>query len=706
MWKIVILFIFLYSPMHAQSQSFETYLSHAQQGDAASMYYVGTCLINGRGVAKDEKQGFEWCYKAAQKDNIDGMTQVGWCYTSGTGVVKNKKLGFEYSLKAAQKGQSVAQYNTGINYFYGNGTEINEQLGFEWCLKSAMNNYAVAENHIGYCYTTGTGVAKDEKQGFDWFVKASKHGDEVAQYNLARIYNAGTLVELNTEVAFNWFLKSAEQGYALSQGQVGYRYYNGIGVPKNLDEAFKWFMKASKNGNVQAMKSLGACYYNGEGVAVNTEEGFRWYLEAANMGDYEAMGAVCRCYLNGDGVSKNEQKGFEWGLKAAEGSCAFAQFIVGNCYRDGQGTQQDYKKAFYWYEKAAEQNLLDAYNALAYFYIQGSGINKDEAKAFEMINKAIELDPNNLNYKDTKGELYSIVGEKEKALAMLDEISKTDPSFFKNANSQLYQYAKKVRGVNNVDIDIPETDTKAPNTFAVIIANENYKRVASVPFALNDGEIFAEYCQKTLGISEQNIHLVKDATLNDLKFNIKWLQNVLKAYNGEASVIFYYAGHGIPDEQSKTAFILPVDGYGTDVSTGYSLIDLYKALGELPSKKISVFLDACFSGVKRDGGMLASARGVAIKVKKTQPKGNMVIFSAAQNDETAYPYKEQKHGLFTYNLLKKIQETKGEVTLGDLSDFKKKQVERQSVVTNGKLQSPSVIGSSVGNDDWRLWKLK
>lgn len=521
-----------------------------------------------------------------------------------------------------------------------------------------MNGYSLAESQVGYCYSRGKGVEKDEKQGLDWYMKAAKHGDAAAQYNLAYTYTTGALVELNTEEAFKWFLKSAEQGYALSQGQVGYRYYNGIGVSKNLEEAFKWFQKAANNGNVQAMKSLGACYYNGDGIAINTEEGFKWYLKAANLNDNEAMGEVGYSYLNGIGTLKDEKKGFEWGLKSAEEGCASSQWLVGNCYNYGQGTERDYKKAFYWYQKATEQHLGDAYNALAYCYIWGHGINKNETKAFETINKAIELAPNNLDYKDTKGELYSIVGEKEKALAIFDEIIKIEPSYFKGVDSQLYQYVKKVRGVDNVDIDIPQIDTKNPNTFAVIIANENYKRVDNVPFALNDGEIFAEYCKKTLGLSEQNLHFVKDATLNDLKFNMKWLQNILKTYNGEASVIFYYAGHGIPDEQNKTAFILPVDGYGSDASTGYSLTDLYNFLGELPSKKISVFLDACFSGAKREGDMLASARGVAIKVKETQPKGNMVVFSAAQNDETAYPYKEQKHGLFTYYLLKKYKKQK------------------------------------------------
>lgn len=126
------------------------------------------------------------------------------------------------------------------------------------------------------------------------------------------------------------------------------------------------------------------------------------------------------------------------------------------------------------------------------------------------------------------------------------------------------------------------------------------------------------------------MHFITNATLNNIKHEIKWLQDVIAVYKGEAKAIFYYAGHGIPDEQNKSAYLLPIDGYGSDVTTGYALEDLYKALGSLPSKSVTVFLDACFSGAKRDGDMLASARGVAIKVKQATPVGNIVVFSAAQ----------------------------------------------------------------------------
>lgn len=72
--------------------------------------------------------------------------------------------------------------------------------------------------------------------------------------------------------------------------------------------------------------------------------------------------------------------------------------------------------------------------------------------------------------------------------------------------------------------------------------------------------------------------------------------------------------------------MLPIDGYGSDVTTGYALDDLFKTLGNMPSKSVTIFLDACFSGAKRDGDMLASTRGVAIKVKQNAPQGNMVVF--------------------------------------------------------------------------------
>lgn len=263
---------------------------------------------------------------------------------------------------------------------------------------------------------------------------------------------------------------------------------------------------------------------------------------------------------------------------------------------------------------------------------------------------------------------------------------------------------KRASLVSVVDENIPVTNQKSSKTFAVIIANENYQSVAPVPFALNDGNIFREYCLKTLGIPEKHIKYVPNATGNQIKAQVNWLQTICEVFE-DAQIIFYYAGHGIPDESSRTAYLLPVDGLGTDVTTGYKLDDLYSALGNIPANNVTVFMDACFSGSKREQGMLASARGVAIKARSGMPQGNMVVFSAAQSDETAYPDYEEKHGMFTYYLLKKLQDTEGNVTLQELGEYIIDNVRKRSAV-NGKLQTPCVTPSASLDASWREWKLK
>ena len=269
----------------------------------------------------------------------------------------------------------------------------------------------------------------------------------------------------------------------------------------------------------------------------------------------------------------------------------------------------------------------------------------------------------------------------------------------KKANSQLEVVD------NALDINIPVTNEENKKTFAVIIGNENYERVTKVQYALNDAKVFASYCKKTLGLPKDNIRIYRDATYGTMLSALDDIKSIASAFEGDLNVIFYYAGHGVPSESDKTAYLLPVDASGQHTEVCLSTKRLYDTLDGLHAKRVLVFMDACFSGAQRGEGMLASARGVALKVKQDAPKGNMVVFSAATGDETAYPYKEKGHGLFTYYLLKKLQHTKGDVTLGELSDYVNKEVRRQSVVINHKSQSPTVVPAA-GMSDWTSIKLK
>ena len=263
-------------------------------------------------------------------------------------------------------------------------------------------------------------------------------------------------------------------------------------------------------------------------------------------------------------------------------------------------------------------------------------------------------------------------------------------------------------GSSDVDENIPETPTDNTRTFAVIIANQHYTNIpgGDVLLALNDGSTMAKYCHQTLGMPKENVRYYADASYGTMLRAIQDIKQIAASFHGDINIVFYYAGHGIPNEQTKDAYLLPTDADGLQTEGCYSLNRLYAELGSTGAKQIVVFLDACFSGSKRGEGMLAMARGIGVKPKREDPNGNMVVFTAASGEETAYPYSVKGHGLFTYYLLKKLQETQGDVTLGELGSYVSENVRQQSAVINRKPQTPTFTPSSALAESWQDLKLR
>ncbi|OFY34256.1 MAG: hypothetical protein A2275_01370 [Bacteroidetes bacterium RIFOXYA12_FULL_35_11] len=264
----------------------------------------------------------------------------------------------------------------------------------------------------------------------------------------------------------------------------------------------------------------------------------------------------------------------------------------------------------------------------------------------------------------------------------------------------------------DVDNQIPVTPTKNPYRFALVIGNEDYNSFqkglsteVNVAFAENDARIFAEYVTQTLGVPDENLTMLINANAMDMNRALKKINLLIKNTAGKAEIIFYYAGHGFPDEKTQEPYLMPVDVSGSELDFAIKLNTLYKSLTEYPSQKITVFLDACFSGGARDQGLLA-ARGVKIKPKEGQLNGKMVVFSASSGEQSSLPYKEKKHGLFTYFLLRKLQESRGVLTYKQLSDYLTEQVGVKSIIINNKEQNPQTNVSVGAQDIWKLWSFK
>lgn len=309
--------------------------------------------------------------------------------------------------------------------------------------------------------------------------------------------------------------------------------------------------------------------------------------------------------------------------------------------------------------------------------------------------------------KTTPYTRYIMGSEEDVVSPVIAVVKNPNPIDEQSIEMAIGKQGKRIVTPSDVDLDIPAGNVLRSNSFALIIANENYDKLADVAFARHDGEVLAEYCIKTLGLPKSNVRTYYDATYGQMREAIRDIRSIADAYGGDIDLMVYYAGHGAPDERTARAFLLPTDA--ARVSAEYCLgrDEMLKEIAAMPTRSTVVLFDACFTGAERTevaGKMLSEGRSVEIEPEElTIPKTgreHMTVICATSGRQTAIPDRENSHGLFTYCLLKKLRESNGDVTLGDLWNYLDQNVGRRSSVL-GKVQRPSVEGPS----GWKHGKL-
>jgi hypothetical protein len=261
-----------------------------------------------------------------------------------------------------------------------------------------------------------------------------------------------------------------------------------------------------------------------------------------------------------------------------------------------------------------------------------------------------------------------------------------------------------------VDVNVPETSVKRPNRYALIIGNEDYvqfqtglTREQNVAFARNDAIVFRDYAVKTLGCPENQVYLLTDATKGQMNREIQRIKELVKLQPG-SELIFYYAGHGLPDFATQKGYLIPVDVSAANVTDGIGLADLYSTLASSQASRVTVFLDACFSGGGRGENGLLAARTVKIRPTGDLIDGNIIVYTAASGEEVSLPLKKESHGLFTYYVLQKLKDTAGVVTMQELKAYLENEIPKSSLIENGMKQTPQVLVSPKLEDNWAQWK--
>ena len=124
----------------------------------------------------------------------------------------------------------------------------------------------------------------------------------------------------------------------------------------------------------------------------------------------------------------------------------------------------------------------------------------------------------------------------------------------------------------------------------------------------------------------------------------------------KTELFIFFAGHGLASINGEELYILPQDSVPTLLrETALSRKDLFDIILALEPKSVTMFFDACYSGITRDEEtLLASARGLK-KIKEDDIPKNFTIFSASGMDQISSGLDEAEHGIFSYYVMKGLE---------------------------------------------------
>lgn len=216
-----------------------------------------------------------------------------------------------------------------------------------------------------------------------------------------------------------------------------------------------------------------------------------------------------------------------------------------------------------------------------------------------------------------------------------------------------FNNSNATRIISKVDENIPKSSHLAENTFAFIIANENYLNIPHSAYSINDGEVLKKYCTLSFGIPERNVTLFADATYGNIMSMIKRLEEISDVYDGDASFLIYFSGLGYVNPETNRRVLLPIDASPNISSTMLEIDALFERLSKCKAKEYICIFDAPFNGEDRSGNLISSGRGIAIKGTIERPNNITVIMPG--NEGRSNSYETLQHGLLTYCLLEIVQ---------------------------------------------------
>jgi peptidoglycan hydrolase-like protein with peptidoglycan-binding domain len=126
--------------------------------------------------------------------------------------------------------------------------------------------------------------------------------------------------------------------------------------------------------------------------------------------------------------------------------------------------------------------------------------------------------------------------------------------------------------------------------YAVVIGNNNYKKLPKLKTAVEDAKAVAATLEQEYGFT---VSLLTDASEEQI---VGALDALRRKLTPQDNLLIYYAGHGWYDDGAERGYWLPVDAVADNQSHWISNADITDSLKAMQAKHVLVVADSCYSG--------------------------------------------------------------------------------------------------------------
>lgn len=357
---------------------------------------LGIRYANGsKGVSKNIEEAAFWFLQGASNGNKYAQNNIAWRYYEGYGVTKDLAEALYWFDRSGKQNFYEAALMAGKMYFYGEGTEVNYYKALRCFKNAAFGDIPEGKYYYGMCFAFGYGTEVDPTKALIWANRAIEDEYYSSYWTLGRMYSRAEGVEWDFEKAEYYFRMGVKHKISNCANDLGIGYEKGTFVEKDINKAFEYYTLAASQGNRYGKSNLARLYKNPDNSFYNPEKAELWYKSLIEDGYIEYELDLIDIY------ETTGKKG----------------------------------EVFKIYRRRANEGDTSSMNSLAYMYVKGEGTIASLEKAIETIDNAIKKEPSNLNFLDTKGEVYLISGDIKKAAKIWKIINKKNPHFYDKATN-------------------------------------------------------------------------------------------------------------------------------------------------------------------------------------------------------------------------------------------------------------------------------